>query len=128
MPTPWHDILTKTFEERPELAVDLLRDGLGYDLPRNALVRAESGGLSGAGDAVGDGPRHPPMGKKIFGLGKAEGEAESVLTVLEERGIEVPRDVRERITSCTGLDQLETWLRRAVTVRSAAELFDAGGA
>ncbi|WP_067826296.1 hypothetical protein [Actinomadura kijaniata] len=46
MPAPWHDILTETFKERPELAVDLLRDGLGHDLPRNALVRAESGSLN----------------------------------------------------------------------------------
>jgi hypothetical protein len=39
------------------------------------------------------------------------------------RGIEVPEDVRERITSCTELDQLETWIRRAATVGTARDLF-----
>ena len=37
--------------------------------------------------------------------------------------IEVPVDVRERITSCTELDQLETWIRRAATVSTAQDLF-----
>jgi hypothetical protein len=32
-------------------------------------------------------------------------------------------DVRERITSCTELDQLETWIRRAATVGTARDLF-----
>jgi hypothetical protein len=55
--------------------------------------------------------------------GQAKGEARSVLAVLSARGIDVPADVRERITSCTDLDQLETWVRRAVTIRTAQDLF-----
>ncbi|WP_167521557.1 hypothetical protein [Microbispora triticiradicis] len=43
--------------------------------------------------------------------------------MLEARGLEVPDDVRERIRRCQDLDQLRTWVRRAVTVTSAQELF-----
>jgi hypothetical protein len=43
--------------------------------------------------------------------------------VLEARGVEVPDDVRARITRCADLDQLDGWLRRAVTADSAQDLF-----
>ena len=56
--------------------------------------------------------------------GKAEGKAADVLTVLDARGVEVPDDVRTRITECSDLDQLDRWLRRAVTASSAGDLFD----
>jgi hypothetical protein len=56
--------------------------------------------------------------------GKAEGEAGAILTVLDSRGIEVPDEARARIIGCTDLEQLDTWLRRAVTAASAGDLFD----
>jgi hypothetical protein len=56
--------------------------------------------------------------------GKAEGEARAVLAVLDARGIEVPDPVREDITGCTDLDQLDTWIRRAVTANKVQDLFD----
>ncbi|MDQ0933887.1 hypothetical protein [Streptomyces turgidiscabies] len=60
--------------------------------------------------------------------GLAEGElqraAGDVLTVLTERGIDVPEDARERITGCGDLEALSRWLRRAVTAPSAAEIFE----
>ena len=55
---------------------------------------------------------------------RAEGKAADVLTVLDARGVEVPDDVRTRITECSDLDQLDRWLRRAVTAGSAGDLFD----
>jgi hypothetical protein len=54
----------------------------------------------------------------------AEGEAKAVLAVLDARGIEVADSVREDITSCTDLDQLDTWIRRAATANKVQELFD----
>jgi predicted transposase YdaD len=54
--------------------------------------------------------------------GKAEGEATAVLTVLDTRGVPVPDAVRERILACADLAQLETWLRRAVTATTAADV------
>jgi hypothetical protein len=56
--------------------------------------------------------------------GRAEGEATAVLDVLDTRGFDVSEEVRARITSCSDLDQLKTWLRRAVTVGTIDELFE----
>ena len=56
--------------------------------------------------------------------GRAEGEAKALLGFLGARGIVVPDDARERIMRCTDLDQLETWVRRAVTVSTVEDLFD----
>lgn len=55
--------------------------------------------------------------------GRVEGRAESVLAVLDARGIAVPDDVRERIAACTDVEQLDIWVRAAVTVASAEDLF-----
>jgi hypothetical protein len=55
--------------------------------------------------------------------GRAEGEARAVLTVLEARGLEISPEIRDRISDCTDLEVLERWVRRAVTVASAEELF-----
>jgi hypothetical protein len=43
--------------------------------------------------------------------------------VLSARGVEVPDDARERITGCTDVDQLDTWLGRAATATSVHDLF-----
>ncbi len=55
--------------------------------------------------------------------GRAEAKAADVLVVLEARGIEIPDAVRARVAACTDLDQLDAWVRRAVTVASADDLF-----
>ncbi|WP_306361629.1 hypothetical protein [Nocardia sp. CC227C] len=55
--------------------------------------------------------------------GRAEGEAMAVLTVLEARGIPVSVEVRGRVLGCGEVARLEEWLRRAVTVATAEELF-----
>lgn len=55
--------------------------------------------------------------------GEAKGEAKGILLVLEVRGIPVPADVRERITTCTDLDRVDTWLERSRTVMRAEDLF-----
>ena len=54
--------------------------------------------------------------------GKAEGEGQAVLTVLGVRGVPVPAAVREKILACTDLTRLESWLRRAVTARTAEDV------
>ncbi|MEU9325374.1 hypothetical protein AB0D91_16455 [Streptomyces canus] len=59
--------------------------------------------------------------------GRTEGEAKGILSVLEVRGIPVTDSVRERITSCTDLDRMDTWLERSRTVERAEDLFDEEG-
>lgn len=53
----------------------------------------------------------------------SQGEAKAVLAVLNARGIEVSDTVREQITRCTDLDQLELWVRRAATATKIEDLF-----
>ena len=55
--------------------------------------------------------------------GKSEGWARAILIVLDERGIAVAADQETLIMHCTDLDQLSGWLRRAVTVESADQVF-----
>ncbi len=56
--------------------------------------------------------------------GRAEGEATALLAILDARGIDVPDDARARITGCSDLVQLDTWIRRAATADSIDDLFD----
>jgi hypothetical protein len=62
--------------------------------------------------------------RRYFFQGKTEGEAKALLAVLAARGIEVPAEARARITGCTDLDQLDTWVRRAATASSIGDLFE----
>ncbi|MCF2127587.1 hypothetical protein L1I79_14215 [Strepomyces sp. STD 3.1] len=55
--------------------------------------------------------------------GRAKGKAEDILHILEVRGVEIPDAVRERVTDCTDLDVLVTWLDRSLSVAHAEELF-----
>lgn len=60
--------------------------------------------------------------RKYIAEGEAKGEAKSILTVLDARGIDVPDPVRDTIMSCEDLDQLQKWLRRALDIDQADEL------
>ena len=55
--------------------------------------------------------------------GKAEGEAQAVLAVLEARELTPTEQQRKRILACTDLEQLNTWVRKAVTLVDVEELF-----
>jgi hypothetical protein len=43
--------------------------------------------------------------------------------VLQARGLEITAEERARITACTDLAQLTTWVTRAATIRRTSELF-----
>ncbi|MEU6141329.1 hypothetical protein ABZ848_13290 [Streptomyces sp. NPDC047081] len=60
--------------------------------------------------------------------GKAEECGLMILRALEKRGIAVPEETRERVTSCTDLDTLTAWFDRSLTAATAEDLFveDAG--
>jgi hypothetical protein len=55
--------------------------------------------------------------------GRAEGEARMLLRVIAARGFSVPDDIRERVTSCTDVTQLEEWADRAVVAATLEEIF-----
>ena len=54
--------------------------------------------------------------------GALRGETTALLAVLDARGIEVPDDIRDRITTCTEFDQLDIWIRRAATIDKIQDL------
>jgi hypothetical protein len=56
--------------------------------------------------------------------GRAEGEARALLAILHARGIPVPDYLHTRITTCTDLDQLDTWIRRASTATTIHDILD----
>lgn len=55
--------------------------------------------------------------------GVVRGEAKALLTVLETRGVALDDTARTRIAECHDPEQLDAWLRRAITVASVDELF-----
>lgn len=71
-------------------------------------------------------PEHSPWAQNLYRKGqdagrkegreegRVAGEAASVLAVLRFRGIDVPPDRHQQITTCTDLALLEVWLRRAL--------------
>jgi hypothetical protein len=60
--------------------------------------------------------------------GLHEGERAALFEVLDARGLRVEEGTRQRILACVELAQLKLWLRKAVSVRSAQELFESGPA
>ncbi|GHH06800.1 hypothetical protein [Streptomyces lanatus] len=61
--------------------------------------------------------------EESWNKGRAESKAEDILRILGVRGIEVSDSVRERVTSCTDLGVLGTWLDRSLSVTDAEGLF-----
>lgn len=55
--------------------------------------------------------------------GKVKGEADALLTILDARRMAVSDEIRGRIMACRDLDQLKAWIRKALTITSAEELF-----
>ena len=55
-------------------------------------------------------------------LGKAEGIVESILKILEARGIAVSSAQREEILGCTDAERLDRWLRRTAVATSADDV------
>jgi hypothetical protein len=55
--------------------------------------------------------------------GKAEGKAEALLRLLDARGLAPSREQRNQVTASTDPIQLDRWFDRAITARTAAEVF-----
>jgi hypothetical protein len=52
-------------------------------------------------------------------------EARMLLRVIAARGFSVSDDVRERVTSCTDVTQIEAWADRAAVATTLEEVFGA---
>ncbi|MEU5917588.1 hypothetical protein [Streptomyces sp. NPDC047141] len=55
--------------------------------------------------------------------GRAQGSADALLMVMRQRGLDVPCDIRDRITSCRDPLTLRRWVARAVIAISTEEIF-----
>ena len=81
--------------------------------------------------------RELPYAKSVYREGKAEGKsegeargraagkAESVLTILEARGVRVSKALRGKILACTDSALLDQWLRRAASAKSVLDVLGA---
>ncbi|MEU1494983.1 hypothetical protein ABZ456_32665 [Streptomyces sp. NPDC005776] len=56
---------------------------------------------------------------------QTKGQAESLLLILEARGIALTDELRQRITDCTDSHLLSRWVRGAATATTAEEVFTA---
>ncbi|GAA1764411.1 hypothetical protein [Streptomonospora arabica] len=76
--------------------------------------------------------RHPTVSRTAYATafvegyleGYREGKAECVVSALRHRGLHVSDEVAERISTCTDPDQLDTWMKRALSADTAEDIFD----
>ncbi|MBX6748087.1 MAG: hypothetical protein IRY85_00195 [Micromonosporaceae bacterium] len=66
-----------------------------------------------------------PGGVPRCSAGSSPTEAQAILTVLDERGVAVPPEARDRILACADLTQLTAWLRRAVRATTVDDVLAA---
>jgi hypothetical protein len=64
------------------------------------------------------------VGVAVEARGEAKAAAESVLQVLEARGIVVTEESRLRILSCSDLEVLRSWLKQAAVAVSIEQVID----
>ncbi|MFG2624447.1 hypothetical protein [Streptomyces sp. NPDC048473] len=64
-----------------------------------------------------------PLSEEIRDEGRVEGLAYAILAIFEQRDIDVPDEVRERITGCDDPQVMRPWLSRAVTATTATDVF-----
>ena len=100
-------------EERAMLYFDLIGGSLG-DVARVAFE-----GLMAQGNYVWQ----SDFAKRHRAEGMAEGKAEVLLDILDERGVALSAEQRARVAECRDDATLRRWTRRALTVASADELF-----
>jgi hypothetical protein len=56
--------------------------------------------------------------------GEARGRAESLLRILDRHDIKVTDDARQRITDCTELATLDSWIDRALDAQTIEDVLD----
>ena len=94
-------------------------------LPGLGVVKAEARPVTLLQAATRRGRRVTAFPPRYFSplRGKALGKAKDILVVFEQRGIDADDKSRELLESCTNLDTLNGWFRRAFKVDKASDLF-----
>ena len=129
MPSVTHEAPIELIRQHPGLAVELLQAMSDVDLPAEIAVSLGPTDLSEVvpikflADAVvivGDKATGEPA--LIIIIEPIKAKAEDVLKIIDARGIDVTADQRERISSCTDIDQLDEWFDSALIAGTAAEI------
>ena len=63
------------------------------------------------------------FGRQKLAEGRAEGRAAALLVVLKQRGLAVSDEIAERIHACDDPEQLDAWIRAAITAQRTEEVF-----
>jgi hypothetical protein len=101
-------------DERSRFYLDLMVRSL-HDAARTALEELMR---SGTYEYTSE------FARRFIAQGRQEGESGALLTLLEARGIPVDEPSRQHILTCKDHEQFKRWLVRALSVRSAHELFE----
>jgi hypothetical protein len=133
MPSITHEGPLDLVRQHPEIAVELVQGTAGIHLPGEVAVSlAPTGAPSDAArqhlEAMMTTSEHDKtLAERIheqgISEGKAEGKAEDVLKLIDARQLGPSAEQRHRVTSCTEPAQLDLWFDRALTARTAAEVF-----
>jgi hypothetical protein len=109
-----------------DIRAGLIEDGLGTERAREiwrAVMSTFFAPIKGTivGDARIEGREEGR--EEGLELGKLLHSSSTLLRVLERRGLAVPEEVRERVTTCQDLAVLDFWLDRAIDAPTLAEVF-----
>jgi len=102
------DVVEAALSEAARKALEMLPENYQFQGPsyrRGRLEGVEQGRLEGERE------------------GRAQGEANALLAILQTKGLLLTEEQRQRIVSCSDVEQLDAWVRRAVTATSVEELF-----
>jgi hypothetical protein len=115
------DGIVKDVTRRHRIMLDPPRD---FPLVRDGYRKGKAEGMAkGEARGLAKGKAEGEVEGEARGL--AKGKAESVLTILEARGVRMTKTLREKILSCTDTALLDRWLRSAASASCAADVLGA---
>jgi hypothetical protein len=106
------------------MMLEQTRNFAALHLSRSAIdgIVRDASRRHGMLDPLRDFPYIRDSYRKGLRKGNAKGKAESVLSILEARGIRLTKAARAKILSCSDAELLDRWVRSAVSAASAAEV------
>ncbi|WP_103546613.1 hypothetical protein [Streptomyces sp. SM1] len=116
-----HEALHRIFQQEPGLFARVARNlGVAFPPPVGTTQAAD---LWRHLMAVDLSFFQSQTAQQLRAEGEVKGQTKAVLVLLGHRGVEVGEEDRERIVGCGDTGVLDVWLKRALTARSAAEVF-----
>jgi hypothetical protein len=117
-----HEALVEMVRHRPAVVADVLSELFKMELPAWRHTRLEA--LMDLKNYEFQSDFFRRAADKYAAKAAAKEKARDVLMFLDARGIDVPDTARTRITECTDIQQIDTWVRRAATADSIDDVLD----